>query len=349
MIIKSGGKHMTRKPVLMLIPIFCLVCISVAAQQRNSPWQTYMDAGQEAMNKSQFEEAESHFEAALKEAESFEAQDYRLVFTLDNLARSLVYQKKYVDAEKLYLRALELQETKYGKEHASIASRLINLAEFYYYQPDRKAEAEPLMIRAIKIQEKALGPDNPELSSTLIQLGYWQGLVGKDSEAELLLLRGLSIEQKLYGKESPILNTVLTYLAAVRRRQQKYDEAERLYKQVQEVLEKAIVDKETNWPIFPPHLSKAEYRLQNARSYAARLNNLTSFYFVQRRYAEAEAQYYHALNILEQEFGPTHFTIAMVLESYARLLRRINRIDDAEKIETRVKMIREAQKLTGRD
>jgi tetratricopeptide (TPR) repeat protein len=333
---------MASKTVLMLIPIFCSICIPIAAQERGSLWQTHTKAGQEAMGKRQYDQAENHFQEAFKEAESFGAQDYRFSYSIDNLARSLHFQKKYFEAEALYLRALGMQEAKYGPEHESIASRLIGLAEFYYSQPERKAEAETLMIRAIKIQEKALGQDSPELSFTLIQLGYWYGLSQKDSDAEPLLLRALSIQQKVYGKDSPILNTGLTYLAAVRMRQRRYDEVEALYRQVQEVLEKSLVSKEIKSSPRSSNLSEDEERLQNARGYAARLKNLTSFYIVQRRYMEAEAQYQHALKILEQEFGLTHFTVGMVLESYATLLRRINRVDDAEKIEARVKIIKES-------
>ena len=333
---------MARKNVLMLIMISCSICVPVVAQERGSLWQTHTNAGREAMSKRQYEEARIHFEQALKEAEYLGAQDHRLVLSIDNLARSRHLQKKYVEAEALYLRALVLQEARYGLEHESIATRLIDLAELYYSQPERKAEAEPLMIRAIKIQEKSFGPDSPQLSATLLQLGYWCGLSGRDSDAEPLLLRALSIQQKVYGKEAPILNTGLTYLAAVRMRQQRYDEVEALYRQVQDVLEKSIVSKELKMSPGPLILSEDDERLQSARGYAARLRNLTSFYIAQRRYDEAEAQYQHALKILEQEFGLNHFTVGMVLESYATLLRRINRVDDAEKIEARVKTIKAA-------
>lgn len=333
---------MARKTVLLLIPIFCSICILIAAQVRSSLWQTHTKAGQEAMGKRQYQEAENHFQEALKEAESFGEQDYRLSYSIENLARSLHFQKKYSEADALYLRVLALTEAKYGPEHESIATRLISLAEFYHSHPERKAEAERLMIRAIKIQEKVLGQDSSELSFTLIQLGYWYVLSQNDSDAEPLLLRALSIQQKVYGKDSPILNTGLTYLAPIRMRQQKYDEVEALYRQVQEVLEKSITSKEINTSPRPSALSIDEERLQNARGYAARLRNLTGFYIAQRRYDEAEAQYQHALKILEQEFGLNHFTVGMVLESYATLLRRINRVPDAEKIETRVKIIKEA-------
>ena len=333
---------MARKYLLTLVLILCSVCIPLVAQERGSLWQSHTDAGREAMSKRQYEEARIHFEQALKEAEYLGARDDRLVLSIDNLARSQHFLKKYVEAEALYLRALGVQEARYGLEHESIATRLIDLAGFYYSQPERKAEAEPLMIRAIKIQEKSFGPDSQQLSFTLIQLGYWYGLSGRDSDAEPLLLRALSIQQKVYGKEAPVLNTGLTYLAAIRMRQQRYDDVEALYRQVQDVLEKSIVSKEPKPSPGPLILSKDEERLQNARGYAARLKNLTSFYIGQQRYDEAEAQYQHALKILEQEFGVNHFTVGMVLESYATLLRRINRVDDAEKMEARVKMIKEA-------
>ncbi|MEK6409484.1 MAG: tetratricopeptide repeat protein [Acidobacteriota bacterium] len=333
---------MTRKTIVMPILILCIWCFPVAAQEQSSRWQKHASAGQDAMKNRQYEEAERRFEEALKEAESFGSRDQRLILTIDNLARARHFQKKYVEAEPLYLRALDILEAMYGPEHQSVASRLIDLSQFYYSQPDRKAEAEPLMIRALKIQEKVLGPDNPQVSFTLIQLGYWYGLSGRDSDAEPILLRALSIQQKVYGQEAPILNTGLTYLAAVRMRQGKVDEVEALYRQVQDILEKSLLSKETKASPGPVALSNDEERLQNARGYAARLKNLTSFYIAQRRYDEAEAQYQHALKMLEQEFGKNHFTVGMVLESYAAMLRRVNRVAEAEKIEARARMIKEA-------
>lgn len=331
---------MTGKPRLGFILILCLASISLAGQERNSLWQKCTDAGAEALNKRQYEIAEKQFELAIKEAENFGPQDYRLILSIDNLARVYCAQNKHAEAEPLYLRALGLLEAKYGPEHTSIASRLIALSEFYYYQPERRTEVEPLMTRALMIQEKLLGADSPELAFTLIQLGYWHGLSKKDSEAESLLTRALAIQQKVYGKESPILNTVLTYLAAVRTRQHRLDDAEALYRQVQDVLEKAIINKEIEAPAGP--FSKEEMRLQTARAYAARLRNLTSFYMARQRYEEAEEQYQHALKLLEQEFGPDHSTVGMVLESYAILLRQTNRAAEAEKVETRARMIKQS-------
>lgn len=90
---------MSRKTVLVLIPILCSICITTAAQERSSLWKIHTDAGQEAMKKRQYEEAERHFEQALREAEYIAVQDHRLILSIDNLALSRHFQKKYVEAK----------------------------------------------------------------------------------------------------------------------------------------------------------------------------------------------------------------------------------------------------------
>lgn len=338
---------MNRKAFIWFLLILCFANLPVGGQESSALWQKHTDAGQEAMKKRLYEEAEKQFQIALDAAESFGLQDQRLVRSIDNLARAYHIHQKYADAEALYRRALSLQEAINGPEHKSVASRLTDLATLYYAQPERRGEAEPLMIRALEIQEESIGPDSPEVSFTLVQLGYWHGLSGRDSEAEQLLLRALSIQQRRYGIDAPILNTVLTYLAAVRTRQQRFEESEALYKRVQRILEKALASKETERASGTKGVPTDETRTQNARDYAARLRNLTSFYTARQRYAEAEAEYQHALKVLEQEFGPEHLAVGMVLESYGGLMRRMNRVAEAEKMEARAKRIKEALASTS--
>ena len=70
------------------------------------------------------------------------------------------------------------------------------------------------------------------------------------------------------------------------------------------------------------------------------LNNLAELYREQGDYAKAEPLYKKALAIREKALGPTHPTLAQGLENYAGLLRKLNRIPEAEKLETRAKAIR---------
>ncbi len=70
------------------------------------------------------------------------------------------------------------------------------------------------------------------------------------------------------------------------------------------------------------------------------LNNLAELYREQGDYAKAEPLYKKALAIREKALGPTHPTLAKGLENYAALLRTLNRIPEAEKLEARAKAIR---------
>jgi TolA-binding protein len=59
-----------------------------------------------------------------------------------------------------------------------------------------------------------------------------------------------------------------------------------------------------------------------------------------RRYLEAEESYRKALTIQEELLGPKHPTIAITLESFAALMRKLNRISEAQDMEARAKAIR---------
>ncbi len=63
-------------------------------------------------------------------------------------------------------------------------------------------------------------------------------------------------------------------------------------------------------------------------------------YLGQGKYTEAEPLYQRALLVLSRAVGPEHPDVAMMLENYARMLRVLNRHDEAEKMEARATAIR---------
>ena len=73
-------------------------------------------------------------------------------------------QRRYADAEPLFIRAISINETALGPDHPDVAGSLNNLAGLYWDQ-HRYAEAEPLFKRALEIREKALGPDHPDVGN----------------------------------------------------------------------------------------------------------------------------------------------------------------------------------------
>ncbi len=63
-------------------------------------------------------------------------------------------------------------------------------------------------------------------------------------------------------------------------------------------------------------------------------------YRAQGKYTEAEPLFQRALMNLTRAVGPEHPDVAMMLENYARMLRVLNRHDEAEKMEARAQAIR---------
>ena len=62
------------------------------------------------------------------------------------------------------------------------------------------------------------------------------------------------------------------------------------------------------------------------------LNNLAVFYKTAKQYEKADAYYQGALSVFERGLGPEHPKVAVTLENYANLLRKLGRTEDARAI-----------------
>ena len=102
-------------------------------------------------------------------------------------------------------------------------------------------------------------------------------------------------------------------------RQGKYAEAEKLWKAGLE--------------------SAESFGTQDSR-YGTSLNNLAGLYRAQGRHGEAEPLYKRALDIREKALGPEHPLVALNLEIYAALLRKMGRDSEATRMETLGKAMR---------
>ena len=147
----------SRLLVLLLVLLFLWPALVIAGEAR---WEQYMDAGETAYQRGDYEEAVRQTKAALKIATDFGGQDPRLASTFNNLAVIYQAEGRYDEAEPLNELALEIREKALGPEHPDVATSLNNLALLYKAQ-GRYAEAEPLYQRSLAIREKALGPEHP--------------------------------------------------------------------------------------------------------------------------------------------------------------------------------------------
>jgi CHAT domain-containing protein/Tfp pilus assembly protein PilF len=309
--------------------VLLTVCVALSASYAfagEAEWQAHDDAGTAAYQRGDYRTATTHFEASLREAESFGANDLRLATSLNNLAHMYAAQGLYAEAEPLYRQSLAIAEKTLAPDHPGVGTSLNNLAALYHNQ-GRYAEAEPLYQRDLAISERALGPDHPSVGTALNNLAGLYRAQGRFPEAEPLYRRSLRIYEKAFGPEHANVGTALNNLAVLYDAQGRNAEAEPLYRRSLAIREKAL---------GPDH-----------PSVGTSLNNLAVLYDAQGRYAEAEPLYRRSLAIAEKALGPDHPSVGTTLDNLAWLYEVQGRYAEAEPLYRRSLTIRE--KALGRE
>ncbi|MBX9670292.1 MAG: tetratricopeptide repeat protein [Candidatus Obscuribacterales bacterium] len=75
---------------------------------------------------------------------------------------------------------------------------------------------------------------------------------------------------------------------------------------------------------------------KNHLSVSTDLKNLGRLYFATERYTQAEQSWKRALEIRETMLGPFHPQVADISDLFAKLLRKVNRVSEAEELEARI-------------
>lgn len=131
----------------LVVGLFSVALLSVQAWAGPEQWQNHMDAAVEAFVDGDYAEAAQRFEAAVNEAESFDADDPRLAESLNGLG--VVYRtvRRFTEAEPLLRRALAIRERVKVPAQLDLIQSLNNLVGLYLDQ-GRTADAEPLLKRS---------------------------------------------------------------------------------------------------------------------------------------------------------------------------------------------------------
>jgi tetratricopeptide (TPR) repeat protein len=106
-----------------------------------------------------------------------------------------MYQKalgQYPDAERLYLRVLDIDRKTYGDDHPEVAIDLNNLATLLQHT-NRLADAEPLLRQALDINRKAYGDDHPSVATALSNLARLLQATNRLADAEPLMRQAVGI------------------------------------------------------------------------------------------------------------------------------------------------------------
>ena len=208
-----------------------------AARLQPSNWQYARSAGRLSHMMGDYATAASFDETTLTLVTSAFGPDAAETATaLNNLA--LTYQSiaRYMEAEPLYRRAIEISEKVLGKDHPAVAIRYNNLASLLQDQ-GKYDQAEPLYRRAIEIGEKVLGKGHPKVAIRYNNLAVLLQAQGKYDQAEPLYRRAIEIGEKVLGKDHPDVASGYNNLALLLQAQGKYDQAEPLFRRATEILQ----------------------------------------------------------------------------------------------------------------
>ncbi|MBK9999404.1 MAG: tetratricopeptide repeat protein [Nitrospira sp.] len=140
---RADGSSMKRTVAAGASALVLLVTLACGQQT----WDAAMQAGETALQRGQYEQAEG-FSAAVHKAEEFGLHDRRVAVTLAHLAQAYSAQGKFVEAEPVYLEALKIYQDVHGENHLDVAAMLNNLGVLHR-KHGQYADAQRLLTRAL--------------------------------------------------------------------------------------------------------------------------------------------------------------------------------------------------------
>ena len=171
-------------------------------------WKVLHEQSIALFQKGDLEAASATGEKALEAATKALGPEHLRVATMQsNLAALYRMEKKYAQAEPLYLKALSTREKALGPEDLTVAITLANLAALHDAQ-DHYEQAGELYRRALAIREKANGPDHVDTIAVVNSLGELYLAEHRYEKAEPLLQRVYLARTRANKPEDPELKAI---------------------------------------------------------------------------------------------------------------------------------------------
>jgi tetratricopeptide (TPR) repeat protein len=298
--------------------------------------------------------------------EAWGPNDYRVAFSLLDLAAIRSAQNDFAEAEPLAQRALKVLESASPPDPRKVANALNTLGSVYM-KAGKLPEAEAFAQRALEIQEKALPPDDPDLGETLAGLAslyQMQFKYAKYGEMEEYYKRAIAILEKANEPKDPHLATVLGNFARVYSMSGRNAEAVPLF--AREVAIKEVILGPDNRHVFLERCLLAAAQ-NGAKQYADaeqtykrivisaqvqersdRAFQVSSFYgvlsnlqHIQGKDAEAEDSALRAVQVIQDARGPLEPEIMEPLQQLVRLYSDEKKYPQAEQTLQRLLAVRE--------
>ena len=224
--------------------------------------------------------------------------------------KMLAEQGQLEEAAQLGEQSLRMTESRFGPSHPNVAQYLGLLAGVYLDQ-GRDADAGSLLGRVVKIWDGL----NERAVTDVRYRHYAEGTVAAQD--------ALKLAEEAFGSEGKLAKyTAVSWntLGLLQEAQEHYDEAEISYQHSVRV--KEAVFGSDDFEVTAP------------------MANLALLYHSQKQYEKAGALYPRLLHIYEKTQSPDHPHVVKLLDMYADILRKTNRIQEAQVLEGRAGSIR---------
>ena len=185
----------------------------------SSRWKHLKADANQAIEYGNYGEAEILLRRAVGELSKFKEGDSNIPLTYESLASVLCHQKKYQEAEQLFVRSLKYRDDFLKFEVEALIECLNNLSKVLLILNDADG-AEKLLKRILAIIEDK--EESERLADCLFDLGKVNEQKNRVLDAEELYLRSLVIRQHLFSEEH--LSVADSYFALA----ELYDESGRL-------------------------------------------------------------------------------------------------------------------------
>lgn len=232
---------------------------------------------------------------------------------------------KYYDRSRDYSEAQAILHKLEETTHKTTANQDLELATTMdslgrLYQGRNKLDvAERLFKSALALRERTLSSNHMAMASSFENLANLYVALGKQDLAQAYFKQSLAVTETTLQPGRPELFSRLDSLAKNHQTLGHTGDAEALYKRALAVIDKS---------------SPNSYDAGKA-AFA-----LATLYAKQGKFVAAEPLFKRALKVSESANGPEHASVASVLDSYAEVLEKVNRVGEASRLRARARMIR---------
>lgn len=306
------------------------IALSVPPSMANPTWQSILKDAQTQYGQGDFVSAERNFKAAISRAQSAGISDNTQVDMIHGLADTLMAEGELKEAEKQYIRCLEMTVKARGGQQASVADITERLAGIAFIN-GKFEDAIEYCNKAVAIRREQKPVDNVAIAGDLNNQAAASVYLSKYPDAEKYIqeaLAAMANERKIgdQGVKVHILRTQ----AMLQEKQGKMKEAEATLKQSLALAETCT--------------------FENDSLLAASFNELGRFYLKQKSYAEAQLALESAVQIADQlKNGAQHPILETSLANLAAAYIDDNKFEKAESPLVRAIAINEKYGDFGRE